>query len=101
MERLNPGELKIALFCRGLRIGPGCNLEEDARFLSRTRAGLGSGLDLVIPGELKDLWVNVPVEEDFVEVDPRADVGAIGREAITDFASMGFSRRLGGRSDLT
>ena len=67
MERLNPGELKIALFCRGLRIGPGCNLEEDARFLSRTRAGLGSGLDLVIPGELKNLWVNVPVEEDFVE----------------------------------
>jgi hypothetical protein len=84
MERLNPCELKIALFCRGLRIGPGCNLEEDARFLSRTRAGLGSGLDLVIPGELKDLWVNVPVEEDFVEDSPFLLIARSGTYWVRD-----------------
>jgi len=69
-SKLNPCELQIDLFCRGLRIDASCTLEEDARFLSRTRAGLGSGLDLVIPGELKDIWVNVPVEEDFVPDSP-------------------------------
>ena len=64
-DRLNPCELQIDLFCKGIRIDPHCTLEEDARFLSRTRAGLGSGLELVIPGDLKDMWLNIPVEEDF------------------------------------
>ena len=66
----NPGELQIALFCRGLRIGESCDLVSDARQVSRTRAGLGSGLELVVPGDLKDLWLNAPVEEDFVEDSP-------------------------------
>ena len=35
--------------------------------MARTRAGLGSGLELVIPGDLKDIWMNAPVEEDFVQ----------------------------------
>jgi hypothetical protein len=66
-RRLNPCELEIDLFCKGMRIDPSCALEEDARFISRTRAGLGSGLEIVLPGSLKDIWVNVPVEEDFAQ----------------------------------
>ncbi|MGD1102625.1 MAG: radical SAM protein [Terriglobia bacterium] len=64
---LNSCELEIDLFCQGMRIDPSCALEKDARFISRTRAGLGSGLELVIPGSIKDVWVNVPVEEDFAQ----------------------------------
>ena len=66
----NPGELQIDLFCKGLRIDAGCDLAGEARSVARTRAGLGSGLELVVPGDLKDLWLNVPVEEDFVEDSP-------------------------------
>lgn len=67
---LNPAELEVDLLCKGIRIDPSCVLQDDARQLARTRAGLGSGLELVIPGELKDLWVNVPVEEDFAVESP-------------------------------
>ena len=66
-QPLNPCELEIDLFCKGMRIDPSCSLGSDARFISRTRAGLGSGLELVIPGPIKDVWVNVPVEEDFAQ----------------------------------
>ena len=66
-QPMNPCELEIDLFCKGMRIDPSCTLECDARFISRTRAGLGSGLELVIPGPIKDVWVNVPVEEDFAQ----------------------------------
>ena len=52
-SQLNPCELEIDLFCKGMRIDPSCALEADARFISRTRAGLGSGLELVIPGPSK------------------------------------------------
>jgi hypothetical protein len=62
---LNPCELELDLFCCGIRIDPSCDLHDDGRRISRTRAGLGSGLEIVIPGTLKDVWVNVPVEEDF------------------------------------
>lgn len=65
--RLNPAELEIALFCEGLEIDASCTLEQDARLFSRTRAGLGSGLELIIPGDLKELWMNVPVLEPFVQ----------------------------------
>ena len=64
-QPLNPCELEIDLFCKGMRVDPSCALGEDARPVQRTRAGLGSGLELVIPGALKDVWVNVPVEEAF------------------------------------
>src|SRR5262249_6313121 len=70
MRNLNPAELEIDLFCKGMRIAPSCTLESDARLFSRTRAGLGSGLELVIPGDLKDIWMNVPVEEDFAVNSP-------------------------------
>jgi hypothetical protein len=48
-----------------MRVDPSCNLSQDARLVTRTRAGLGSGLEIVIPGPVKDVWVNVPVEEPF------------------------------------
>ena len=70
MPRLNPCELEIDLFCHGVRIDPSCTLELDARGFKRTRAGLGSGLELVIPGELKDVWCNIPVEEQFTARSP-------------------------------
>ncbi|MEO8433182.1 MAG: radical SAM protein, partial [Acidobacteriota bacterium] len=63
-------ELEIELFCRGVRIGPCCELAEDARRVARTRAGLGSGLELVLPGPRKEHWVNVPVVEPFARSSP-------------------------------
>ncbi|HYK91531.1 MAG TPA: radical SAM protein [Acidobacteriota bacterium] len=63
---LNPAELKIDLLCRGVRADKGCKLEIDGRPIVRTRAGLGSGLEMIIPGEKRDLWVNAPVLESFV-----------------------------------
>jgi len=73
--RLNPCELEIDLFCKGMTIDPSCDLGRDARGLSRTRAGLGSGLEIVIPGAPplgKEIWANVPVTEDFVRDSPYA-----------------------------
>ncbi len=67
---LSPVELEIELFCRGIRIHPSCEVEGDARRISRTRAGLGSGLELVLPGKRKKIWVNVPVVEPFVASSP-------------------------------
>jgi hypothetical protein len=69
---LNACELEIDLFCRGIRIPDEVSLD-GARGISRTRAGLGSGLEIVIPGGswMKDaIWVNVPVEERFVRESP-------------------------------
>lgn len=69
---LNPCELEIDLFCRGLRVPPFVSLE-GARGISRTRAGLGSGLEIAIPtgSWLKpEIWMNVPVVEPFVERSP-------------------------------
>lgn len=67
---MNACELEIDLQCLGLRVDPSCHLERDARSFSRTRAGLGSGLELVIPGARKALWVNVPVVESFAAASP-------------------------------
>jgi hypothetical protein len=67
---MNACELEIDLQCLGIRVDPSCTLEEDARSFSRTRAGLGSGLELVIPGDRKAIWVNVPVVEPFATRSP-------------------------------
>ena len=64
-DPLNPCELEIDLLCRGMRIDASCTLESEGRPLLRTRAGLGSGLEIIIPGALKDVWVNAPVDEAF------------------------------------
>ena len=47
---LNACELEIDLFCKGLRVPPEVPLGS-ARGVSRTRAGLGSGLELALPRE--------------------------------------------------
>ncbi len=67
---LNPAELKIELLCRGIRIDGSCRIFEDGRPLVRTRAGLGSGLEMVLPGRKREVWVNAPVVEKFVEGTP-------------------------------
>jgi hypothetical protein len=69
---LNACELEIDLLCRGVRVPANASLA-GARPVSRTRAGLGSGLEVVIPSRshLKSaIWVNVPVVERFVETSP-------------------------------
>jgi hypothetical protein len=61
--RRNPALLKLDLYCKGMRIDDSClDPAAGGRGLLRTRAGLGSGLELVLPGEL---WTNVPVTESF------------------------------------
>ena len=67
---LKPVELEIELFCRGMRVDPSCHAGEVGRRITRTRAGLGSGLELVIPSRPKDIWVNVPVVEQFATHSP-------------------------------
>mgnify|MGYP001146785952 FL=1 len=42
-------------------------LEDGGRQILRTRAGLGSGLELILPG---GLWTNVPVTENFAASSP-------------------------------
>jgi hypothetical protein len=64
----DPALLKLDLYCRGMRLDGSCLVEEDGgRKVMRTRAGLGSGLELVLPG---GLWTNVPVTEPFAAASP-------------------------------
>lgn len=64
---LKPVELEIELFCRGMRIG---DRRGDGRPIGRTRAGLGSGLEVILTGGRKPIWVNVPVVEAFARRSP-------------------------------
>lgn len=66
---LNPAVLKLDLLCKGIKIDASCQLHADARPILRTRGGLGSGLELLLP---PDVYVNVPTEEHFVEKSPYA-----------------------------
>ncbi len=76
----NPGFLKLDLYCRGIRVSDSCYIAEDGgRPLVRTRAGLGSGLELVLPG---NLWTNVPVVEDFAKDSPYVIEKKAGRYEI-------------------
>jgi solute carrier family 13 (sodium-dependent dicarboxylate transporter), member 2/3/5 len=63
---MKPVELEIELFCRGMRIDD----TTESRSISRTRAGLGSGLEVILRGGRKDIWVNVPVVEPFAQHSP-------------------------------
>ena len=67
---LSPVELEIELFCRGMRLAPSCEAGHEGRRISRTRAGLGSGLEIVLPSPRKPIWVNVPVIEEFAHRSP-------------------------------
>jgi hypothetical protein len=95
---LNPCELEIDLFCRGMRVPDHVSLA-GARGVSRTRAGLGSGLELVIPvgSRLKEeIWINVPVAERFATVSPyRLDGGpADGYRLIDERTGTEYPVRL-------
>lgn len=64
----NPGLLKLDLYCKGIRIHDSCLVEEDGgRPILRTRAGLGSGLEAILPD---NLWTNIPVVEPFAADSP-------------------------------
>ncbi len=66
--RKNPGLLKLDLYCRGIRMDdPSLVEEHGGRKILRTRAGLGSGLEAILPG---GLWTNIPVVEDFAKASP-------------------------------
>jgi hypothetical protein len=64
----SPALLKLDLYCKGMRLHESCLVEEDGgRQILRTRAGLGSGLELILPN---GLWTNVPVLESFAASSP-------------------------------
>src|SRR5262249_28537860 len=65
--RRNPALLKLDLYCKGLRLDESCTAQKEGRPILRTRAGLGSGLELILPG---GLWTNVPVTEAFARTSP-------------------------------
>ena len=60
---VDPARLKLELYCEGMQVDDSCLIDDDGgRQIMRTRAGLGSGLELILPG---GLWTNVPVVEAF------------------------------------
>ena len=67
---LKPVELEIELFCRGMRVDPSALETGAGRPIHRTRAGLGSGLEVILRGGSKNIWVNVPVVESFAAASP-------------------------------
>lgn len=60
-NKINPGLLELDPFCKGMKIDGSCDLEHDARMVTRTRAGLGSGLEIIIPAYPEDIYMNVPL----------------------------------------
>src|SRR5690242_17478831 len=82
----NPCELEIDLFCLGMRLPDEVPLE-GSRALVRTRAGLGSGLEVVLQTgswRKREVWVNVPVAEPFAARSPYRLDGQPGAFAIVD-----------------
>ena len=65
--KVNPAYLKLDLFCRGMTIDASASVDEDGRAILRTRAGLGSGLETLIP---PDFHTNVPVLEPWAQKSP-------------------------------
>jgi hypothetical protein len=83
---LNACELEIDLFCRGMRVPDDVSLE-GARNISRTRAGLGSGLEVAIPTSSwlkREIYTNVPVTEAFARESPYVLAGGPGGYRIVD-----------------
>jgi hypothetical protein len=83
-EAPNTTRLAIDLFCHGARIDPSALAAGAERSLRRTRAGLGSGLEVVLPGRRKDQWINVPVDEAFAAASPYSLVGTDSGLALRD-----------------
>src|SRR5262245_11667704 len=91
----NPALLKLDLYCRGARLDESCYIEGDGgRKVLRTRAGLGSGLEVILPG---GLWTNIPVTEPFAARSPyvirRAADGYRVRYGDEDVARVRLSPR--------
>ena len=98
MTSLNACELEIDLFCRGMRVPDAASLD-GARGISRTRAGLGSGLEVVLPtgsAIKKEIWLNVPVAEPFAQQSPYRLVGgtATGYAIADDRSGHSYEARL-------
>jgi hypothetical protein len=101
--RQNPALLKLDLYCKGLRLDDTCYVEEDGgRKILRTRAGLGSGLELILPG---GLWTNAPVTEPFAQSSPytlhRRQDGYVLRYGDEDLVPVTLSPRPGWYDDKT
>lgn len=78
--KTNPGLLKLDLYCKGIKIDESCYIEQDGgRSIMRTRAGLGSGLEAILPD---NLWTNIPVVEFFVKDSPYMLYRKAGRYQI-------------------
>jgi len=95
---LNACELEIDLFCKGLRV-PATVALDGARGVSRTRAGLGSGLEVVLPtgSRLKpEIWVNAPVVEPFAARSPYVLAGgpAQGYAIVNERSGVRYPARL-------
>ena len=95
---LNACELEIDLFCKGLRVPHRVSLD-GARGISRTRAGLGSGLELAIStgSRLKEeIWMNAPVVEPFVQRSPYVLIGdpAAGYTIVNEQSGVGYRVRI-------
>lgn len=84
---LHPAHLEIELFCKGLKIDESCELEKDGRAFSRTRAGLGDGLEIILPSKEKDIWLNAPVFEEFAKNSPFLILKENGEYKILDEAN--------------
>ncbi|HHT9137487.1 MAG TPA: radical SAM protein [Candidatus Wunengus sp. YC60] len=82
-NKMNPGLLELDLFCKGMKIDGSCDLEHDARMVTRTRAGLGSGLEIIIPAYPEDIYMNVPLLEKFVKDSPYTLVKRDGQYIVT------------------
>ena len=101
--RRTPALLKLDLYCKGLRLDDSCFIEEDGgRKILRTRAGLGSGLELVLPG---GLWTNAPVSEPFAQRSPYTLHRKAGRYLLRrngdDIAPVSLSPRPGWYDEQT
>jgi hypothetical protein len=98
--RLNACELEIDLFCRGLRLAPDLCLD-GTRSVSRTRAGLGSGLEVMLPTGSRtkpNIWVNAPVVERFAASSPYRLTGDLreGHRIVDDRSGESYSVKLPG-----
>lgn len=93
--RLNACELELDLLCRGMRIPLDVSLA-GARGVARTRAGLGSGLEVVVPtgSRIKgEIWLNVPALEPFASDSPyRLQGGPDGAIALSTTAAAAGAR---------
>jgi len=61
-------------------VDPSCDIDRDGRPMKRTRAGLGSGVELVLS---RDLYVNVPTQESFTKESPFSLVKSEGSYWVT------------------